>query len=194
MKSFHAGYRILGLQSFCFLPTFLKCCPIFLWTSLFLMRMSCHMHDYSLLSIFSLAIFRFPLLSLVFKRMTVMWLSVVFFVLVRNLLSFLDILITFLPNFGTSLVAQMIKSLPAMWETQVQSLGLEDLLEKEMATHSSILAWKIPWMKEPGGLQSMESQRVRHNWATHTHQILEIFRYCFLKYFFLNHSLSFSDS
>ena len=102
------------------------------------------MHDYSLLSIFSLAIFRFPLLSLVFKRMTVMWLSVVFFVLVRNLLSFLDILITFLPNFGTSLVAQMIKSLPAMWETQVQSLGLEDLLEKEMATHSSILAWKIP--------------------------------------------------
>ena len=102
------------------------------------------MHDYSLLSIFSLAIFRFPLLSLVFKRMSVMWLSVVFFVLVRNLLSFLDILITFLPNFGTSLVAQMIKSLPAMWETQVQSLGLEDLLEKEMATHSSILAWKIP--------------------------------------------------
>ena len=102
------------------------------------------MHDYSLLSIFSLAIFRFPLLSLVFKRMTVMWLSVVFFVLVRNLLSFLDILITFLSNFGTSLVAQMIKSLPAMWETQVQSLGLEDLLEKEMATHSSILAWKIP--------------------------------------------------
>ena len=75
--------------------------------------------------------------------MTVMWLSVVFFVLVRNLLSFLDRLITFLPNFGASLVAQMIKSLPAMWETQVRSLGWEDL-EKEMATHSSILAWKIP--------------------------------------------------
>jgi len=73
-----------------------------------------------------------------------MWLSVVFFVLVRNWLSFLDRLITFLPNFGASLVAQMIKSLPAMWETQVQSLGWEDLLEKEMATHSSILAWKIP--------------------------------------------------
>ena len=47
-------------------------------------------------------------------------------------------------------VAQMVKSLPAMWETWVQSLGWEDLLEKEMATHSSILAWKIPWMEEPG--------------------------------------------
>ena len=100
--------------------------------------------------------------------MTVMWLSVVFFVLVRNLLSFLDRLITFLPNFGASLVAQMIKSLPAMWKTQVRSLGWEDL-EKEMATHSSILAWKIPWMKEPGGLQSMGSQRVGHDWATNTH-------------------------
>ena len=73
--------------------------------------------------------------------MTVMWLSVVFFVFVRNLLSFL---ITFLPNFGASLVAQMIKSLPEMWETKARSLGWEDLLEKEMATHSTILAWKIP--------------------------------------------------
>ena len=54
----------------------------------------------------------------------------------------------------------MVKSLPAMQETQVQSLGQEDLLEKEMATHSSILAWKIPWMEEPGGLQSMGWQRV----------------------------------
>ena len=51
----------------------------------------------------------------------------------------------------TSLVAQMVKHLPTMWETQVQSLGQEDLLEKEMATHSSILAWKIPWMEEPVG-------------------------------------------
>ena len=49
----------------------------------------------------------------------------------------------------TSLVAQMVKHLPTMWETRVQSLGQEDLLEKEMATHSSILAWKIPWMEEP---------------------------------------------
>ena len=59
-----------------------------------------------------------------------------------------------------SLVAQRVKHLPAKQETQVQSLGQEDLLEKEMATHSSTLAWKIPWMEEPGGLQSMGSQRV----------------------------------
>ena len=50
------------------------------------------------------------------------------------------------------LVAQMVKCLPTMWETQVQSLGQEDLLEKELATHSSILAWKIPWTEEPGWL------------------------------------------
>ena len=55
-------------------------------------------------------------------------------------------------------MAQVIKSLPAMWQTQVQSLGWEDPLEKEMATHSSILAWKIPWMEEPGRFQSMGSQ------------------------------------
>ena len=54
----------------------------------------------------------------------------------------------------TSLVAQMVKLLRKMWETQVQSLGWEDLLKKEMATHSSILAWKIPWTEEPGRLQS----------------------------------------
>ena len=57
----------------------------------------------------------------------------------------------------------MVKCLHTMQETWVQSLGWEDLLEKEMATHSSILAWKIPWMEEPGRLQSMGSQRVRHN-------------------------------
>ena len=57
----------------------------------------------------------------------------------------------------------MVKSLPAVWETQVQYLGQEDLLEKEMATHSSILAWKIPWMEEPGRLQSIGSQRVGHD-------------------------------
>ena len=60
----------------------------------------------------------------------------------------------------TSLVAQTVKHLLTMWETWVQSLGWEDLLEKEMATHSSILAWKIPWTQEPGRLQSMGSQRV----------------------------------
>ena len=60
-------------------------------------------------------------------------------------------------------MAQAIKHLPAMWETWVRSLGWEDPLEKEMATHSSTLAWKIPRMEEPGRLQSMGSQRVRHN-------------------------------
>ena len=62
-----------------------------------------------------------------------------------------------------SLVAQMVKNPPAIKETQVQSLGQEDPLEKEMATHSSILAWKIPWMEEPGRLHSMGSQGVRHD-------------------------------
>ena len=65
-----------------------------------------------------------------------------------------------------SLVAQRLKPLPAMQETWVQSLGWEDPLEKEMASHSSILAWRIPRTEEPGGLQSMGSQRVRHDWAT----------------------------
>ena len=60
-------------------------------------------------------------------------------------------------------MAQMIKCLPAMRETWVRSLGWEDLLEKEMTTHFSILAWRIPWTEEPGGLQSMELQRVRHD-------------------------------
>ena len=57
----------------------------------------------------------------------------------------------------------MVKRLPTMQETWAQSLGQEDLLEKEMATHSSILAWKIPWMEEPGRLQFMGSQGVGHN-------------------------------
>ena len=56
----------------------------------------------------------------------------------------------------------MVKNLPAMWETWAQTLGWEDPLENGMATHSSILAWRIPWADEPGGLQSMGSQRVRH--------------------------------
>ena len=67
---------------------------------------------------------------------------------------------------GASLVAQRLKHLPPVWETQVQSLGLEDPLEKEMATHSSTLAWRIPWTEEPGKLQSMGSHRVRHDSAT----------------------------
>ena len=60
-------------------------------------------------------------------------------------------------------MAQMVKNMPAMQETQVQSLGREDPLEKGMATHSSILAWRIPRTEEPGGPQSMGSQRVRHD-------------------------------
>ena len=60
-------------------------------------------------------------------------------------------------------MAQIVKILPAMQETQVQSLGQEDTLEKEMATHCSILAWRIPWTEKPGRLQSLGSQRVRHN-------------------------------
>ena len=62
-----------------------------------------------------------------------------------------------------SLVAKMVKRLPAMQDTQVQSLGWEDPLDKEMATHSSILAWKIPWSEKPDKLQSMGSQRVQHD-------------------------------
>ena len=61
---------------------------------------------------------------------------------------------------------QRLKRLPPMWETQVQSLGREDPLEKEMVTHSSILAWRIPWTEKPGRLQSMGSQRVGHDWVT----------------------------
>ena len=69
---------------------------------------------------------------------------------------------------GPPLVVQTLKDLPAMRETQVQFLGREDPLEKEMATHSSILARRIPWTEEPAGLQSMGSQRVRHDRATDT--------------------------
>ena len=62
-----------------------------------------------------------------------------------------------------SLVAQMVKNLPAVQETQVLSLGQEDPLEKGVVTHSGILAWRIPWTEEPGGPQSMESQRVKYD-------------------------------
>ena len=66
----------------------------------------------------------------------------------------------------TPLVAHVVKNLPAMQETQAPSLDWEDPLEKGMATHSSILSWRIPWMEEPGGLQSMGSQRVGHDRTT----------------------------
>ena len=67
---------------------------------------------------------------------------------------------------SSSLVAQRLKRLPAIRETWVRSLGWEDPLEKEMATYSSILAWKIPWAEKPGRLQSIESKEVRHDWAS----------------------------
>ena len=67
---------------------------------------------------------------------------------------------------AASLVAESLKHLPVMWETWVQSLGQEDPLEKEIATHPGILAWRIPWKGEPGRLQSNGLQRVRHNWVT----------------------------
>ena len=65
-------------------------------------------------------------------------------------------------------MAQIVENSPAMQETQIPSLGWEDPLEKGMATHSSNLAWKIPWREEPGGLQFMGSQRVRHDCVTNT--------------------------
>ena len=75
------------------------------------------------------------------------------------------------------LVAQIVKHLVAMWQTQVWSLGWEDPVEKEMATHLRTLVWKIPWTEKPGRLQSLGSQRVRYNWVTslNTLEILILF-------------------
>ena len=77
-----------------------------------------------------------------------------------------DNLLNNLLNYLASLVDQTVKRLSTMWETRVWSLGLEDPLEKEMAIYSSTIAWKIPWTEEPGGLQSMGSQRIGHDWVT----------------------------
>ena len=74
--------------------------------------------------------------------------------------------VDFLMMAFLTLVAQMVKHLPTMWETWLQSLSQEDPLEKEMAMHSRTLAWKIPWTEKPGRLQSMGSQRVRNDWVT----------------------------
>ena len=73
---------------------------------------------------------------------------------------------SYLQTQGASLVAQLVKNLPAVQETWVQSLGWEDPLEKGMETHCSILAWRIPWTEEPDELQSMGSQRLGHEQAT----------------------------
>ena len=75
-------------------------------------------------------------------------------------------------------MAQTVKNPLAMWETRVQYLGWEDLLEKGMATHSSILAWRIPWTEKPGGLQSLGSQRVGHD--SETLEQIEILNFPFL--------------
>ena len=82
----------------------------------------------------------------------------------------------------TDYVAQTVKNLSAMQETRVWSLGWENPLEKGMTTHSSILAWRSPWTEESGGLQSMGSQRVGHDWSdwAHTHRTLEILWWAFL--------------
>ena len=79
------------------------------------------------------------------------------------------------PSYGASLVAQRLKHLPAMQETQVRSLGWEDTLEKEMATHSSILAWRIPWMEEPGGLQGCKESDMTERLHFHFHGTYSIF-------------------
>ena len=79
-------------------------------------------------------------------------------------------------SYGFSPLAQMVKNLPAIQKTWVWSLGQEDPLEKEMATRSSILAWRIPWSEEPGGLQLMGSQRVGYDWVTNTHAPTHTYR------------------
>ena len=73
------------------------------------------------------------------------------------------IIVLIIAYFGTSLVAQMVKNLPVMQKAQVQSLDLEDPLERGMETHTSVLAWRIPWTEEPGELSSMGLQRVGHD-------------------------------
>ena len=78
----------------------------------------------------------------------------------------IDIIFNRFPGNRASQVARMVKNLPVMQETTVRSLGWEDPLEKGMATHSSILAWRIPWTEEPGGVQSMVPHRVGHDWVT----------------------------
>ena len=92
-------------------------------------------------------------------------------------------------QYYASLVAQMVKHLPTVQKTRVQSLGWEDPLEKEMATHSSTLAWKIPWTEEPGRLQSMGSQRVRHDWATSLHYAVLYAEYLYAEYIMRNAGL-----
>ena len=87
---------------------------------------------------------------------------------------------TYLEKNASSLVVSEVKNLPAMWEPWVQSLCQEDSLEEEMATDSSILAWRIPWIEEPGRLQSAGSQRVKHNWSDLAHMHKGSIKICWL--------------
>ena len=100
-----------------------------------------------------------------------LYVEVYFLVLYFVLLVYVSVFMLMLYCFNwVSLVAQMVKNPPAMQKTWVQSLSWEDPLEKGMATHFSILAWRIPKIEEPGGLQSMGLQRIRHDWVTkHAH-------------------------
>ena len=82
---------------------------------------------------------------------------------IQSLFHYIKYLNIFLQHNDLTLVAQRVKCLPARWETSVRSLGQEDPLDKEMATHSSILAWRIPWTEEPSRLQTMGLQRVGHD-------------------------------
>ena len=88
-----------------------------------------------------------------------------------------------LSSLHGTLVAQMVKNLPAMKETWVRSAGREDPLEEGMATHSSILAWRVPWTEEPGGLQSMESKRAGHDWPSNIPLLPYVFSCLSLKHF-----------
>ena len=96
--------------------------------------------------------------------------------------------------YRASLVAQMVKHLPTMQETHVRSLGQEHPLEKETATHSSTLAWKIPWTEEPGRIQSMGLQRVGHNWVTSLIQYIREQRHYFANKGLSSQSSGFSNS
>ena len=81
-------------------------------------------------------------------------------------LNFIKLYVNYIP-IRASLVAQTVKNLPAMWETWVEFLGREDPLEEGMATHSSILAWRIPRTEEPGGLHPVKAEKKRHGWYTY---------------------------
>ena len=93
---------------------------------------------------------------------------------------------------GISLVAKMVKCLPAMWETWVRSLGWKDPLEKEMY-HSSTRAWKIPWTEDPGRIQSMRSKRVRHDWVSSLEPHIVRLNLRILVFYFISNSLWVSE-